>query len=55
MAMPEFAELSLRVRGDELTVWVEGKALGTVETDKDGKVLIRPYQKCLARQDVSNG
>lgn len=55
MAMPEFAELTLRAVRDTLTVWVDGKALGTIETDKDGKVLIRPYEKCLARQTVSNG
>lgn len=48
MAKMEFAKVEIRPAADGLMFAIaDGKALGTVETDADGKLFIRPYPHCF--------
>lgn len=49
--MAETAVLEFRALAGhgKIAAYVDGKALGTVRTDADGKVLIEPYIPCFRK------
>lgn len=48
MGKPDFAKVELTaIQPGVLTAWVDGKVLGAVFTDADGRVCVRLHGECM--------
>lgn len=57
MAKPEIAKIEIRYQAHERIAWafVDGKLLGSIVTDQDGGVLIRPIGGVVGEAEDTDG